>query len=351
MDNLSVLFLAEREQSGGDVMAQLAAFIRGAKQTLDFAIYDMRFSESLRAQLAAALREKAESGVKIRFCYDADKPPQPDLAAGQDPAPSGTGAFVQSLGYPWRRIAGMKLMHSKYIVRDRQSVWTGSTNMTDEAFESEENNIVEIDSALFASYYAQNFEELWEKENFEHTGDIHTEPVPLIFSSQLATARVLFSPGCGLVIDWEIARRARAAQRRVRICSLLINSGTLIGELGNLLRRGNVTVDGIYDRTQMEQVYLQWQEVPQNRWKISALKEIILRAGLVGKDSAPYTPTGPHNFMHNKVLVIDDTVITGSYNFSRSAQFNAENILFIESAPLAEAYSAYIDHLKSKYAS
>jgi phosphatidylserine/phosphatidylglycerophosphate/cardiolipin synthase-like enzyme len=351
MDNLSVLFLAEREQSAGDVMARLAAFIRGAKQTLDFAIYDMRFSESLRAQLAAALREKAEGGVKIRFCYDADKPPQPDLAAGQDPAPSGTGAFVQSLGYPWRRIAGMKLMHSKYIVRDRQSVWTGSTNMTDEAFESEENNIVEIDSVRLAGYYAQDFEELWEKENFEHTGDIHTEPVPLIFSSQLATARVLFSPGCGLTIDWEIARRARAAQRRVRICSLLINSGTLIGELGNLLRRGDVTVDGIYDRTQMEQVYLQWQEVPQNRWKISALKEIILRAGLVGKDSAPYTPTGPHNFMHNKVLVIDDTVITGSYNFSRSAQFNAENILFIESAPLAEAYSAYIDHLKSKYAS
>jgi hypothetical protein len=27
----------------------------------------------------------------------------------------------------------------------------------------------------------------------------------------------------------------------------------------------------------------------------------------------------------------------------------AENILFIESAPLAESYSAYIDHLKSKY--
>jgi len=152
-----------------------------------------------------------------------------------------------------------------------------------------------------------------------------------------------------LEIDSEIARRVRAAQRRVRICSLLINSGTLIGELGNLLRRGRVAVDGIYDRTQMEQVYLQWQEVPQNRWKISALKEIIMRAGLVGKNSVPYTPTGPHNFMHNKVLVIDDTVITGSYNFSRSAQFNAENILFIESAPLAEAYSAYIDHLVEKY--
>ena len=349
MDNLSVFFLAEHEQSADDVMARLTAFIDGAKHTLDFAIYDMRFSDPLRARLAGALREKAQAGVEIRFCYDADKPLQPNLAAGQDPAPSGTGAFVQSLGYPWRRIAGMKLMHSKYIMRDRQSVWTGSANMTDDAFTLMENNIVEIDSRPLASYYAQNFEELWEKENFEHTGDTHTEPVALTFSSQLATARVLFSPGCGLEIDSEIARRVRAAQRRVRICSLLVNSGTLIGELGNVIRRGRVTVDGIYDRTQMEQVYQQWQEVPQNRWKISALKEIIMRAGLVGKNSAPYTPTGRHNFMHNKILVIDDTVITGSYNFSRSAQFNAENILFIESAPLAEAYSAYIDCLVQKY--
>jgi len=349
MDNLSVFFLAEGEQSGDDVMTRLVTFIRAAKQTLAFAIYDMRFSDPLRAQLAAALRDRAEAGLEIRFCYDADKPAQPDLAAGQDPAPAGTGAFVQSLGYPWRRIAGMKLMHSKFVVRDGQAVWTGSANMTDDAFTSMENNIVEIDAQPLAGYYAQNFEQLWEKQNFEHTGDIHTEPVPLTFSNQAAKARVMFSPGCGLEIDSEIARRVRAAQRRVRICSLLINSGTLIGELGNLLRHGRVTVDGVYDRTQMEQVYVQWQEVPQNGWKISALKEIIARAGLVGKNSARYTPTGPHNFMHNKVLLIDDTVITGSYNFSRSAQFNAENILFIESAPLAEAYSAYIDHLVEKY--
>ena len=349
MDNVSVFFLAEREQSGDQVMARLTAFINGARQTLDLAIYDMRFSDPLRAKLQAALRDRAQAGVEIRFCYDADKPPQPNLAAGQDPAPGGTGAFVQSLGYPWRRIAGMKLMHSKYIVRDGQAVWTGSANMTDDAFTLMENNIVEIDSSPLASYYAQDFEQLWEKQNFDHTGDIHTEAVPLMFSNQSTSARVMFSPGCGLEIDSEIARRVRAAQRRVRICSLLINSGTLIGELGNLFRRGRVTVDGIYDRAQMEQVYVQWQEVPQNRWKISALKEIIARAGLVGKNSAPYTPAGPHNFMHNKVLVIDDTVITGSYNFSRSAQFNAENILFIESAPLAEAYCTYIDHLVQKY--
>jgi len=332
-------------------MARLTTFIRAAKQTLDLAVYDMRFSDSLRTQLVSALRERAEAGVQIRFCYDGDKPSQPNVAAGQDPAPAGTGTFVQSLGYPWRRIAGMKLMHSKFILRDRQSIWTGSANMTDDAFTLMENNILEVDSSALANYYAQDFEQLWEKENFDNTGHIHTVPVPLTFSSQSAEARVLFSPGCGLEIDSEIARRVRAAQRRVRICSLLINSGTLISELGNLLRTGRVAVDGIYDRTQMAEVYRQWQDVPQNRWKIGALTEIIARTGLVGKNSTPYTPTGRHDFMHNKVLVIDDTVITGSYNFSRSAQFNAENILFIESAPLAEAYSVYIDHLKRKYGS
>lgn len=350
MDNLSVFFLSEGEQSADSVMARLTAFIRAAKESLDIAVYDMRFSETLRAQLVAALRERANAGVQIRICFDGDKPVEPNVAAGQDPAPAGTSAFVQSLGYPWRRIAGIKLMHSKFVIRDRASVWTGSTNMTDDAFTLMENNVVTIDSPALAACYADDFEQLWEKENFENTGKIRTEPVSLTFRDQNATARVMFSPGFGLEIDTEIARRVRAAQRRVRICSLLINSGTLIGELLNLLHAGRVKVDGVYDRTQMAEVYTQWQEVPSNHWKVPALQEIVARAQLAGKNSTPYSPTSRHDFMHNKVLVIDDTVITGSYNFSRSAQFNAENILFIESPPLAEAYSRYIDHLKSKYA-
>ena len=349
MDNVSVFFLAQGEQSADTVMAWLTAFIGAARQTLDFAVYDMRFSDALRARFVTALRERADAGVRIRFCYDGDKPPQPNVAAGQDPAPAGTGALIQSLGYPWRRIAGMKLMHNKFVVRDGASVWTGSTNMTDDAFTLMENNIVTVDSAPLAAYYAEEFEQLWEKENFENTGDIRTVAAPITFAGQPGNARVMFSPGRGYEIDSEIARRVREAKRRVRICSLLINSGTLISELGNLLDRGSVRIDGIYDRTQMEDVYRQWQEVPSNRWKIPALQQIVLRAGLVGKNSTPYTPTSKHDYMHNKVLVIDDTVITGSYNFSRSAEFNAENILFIDSPPLAETYSHYIDHLIDKY--
>ena len=349
MDTLSVFFLAQGEQSADAVMARLTAFISAATHTLDFAVYDMRLSDYLKTALSAALHERANGGVQIRFCFDGDKPRQPDLAAGQDPAPAGTSAFVASLGYPYRRIAGIKLMHSKFILRDGQSVWTGSTNLTDDAFTKMENNIVMIDSAPLGASYLQDFEQLWEKENFENTGNIRTQAVPIVFAAQSAEARVMFSPGCGYEIDIEIARRVRAAQRRVRICSLLINSGTLISELGNLVRAGRVAVDGIYDRTQMSDVFRQWQSVPSNHWKVPALHEIIARAGLVGKNSNPYTPSGVHDFMHNKVLVIDDTVITGSYNFSRSAEFNAENILFLESASLAETYSAYIDHLIQKY--
>src|SRR6476620_6747280 len=160
VDNVSVFFLAEGEQPADQVMARLTTFIRAAKQTLDLAVYDMRFGDPLRTQLALALRARADAGVQIRFCYDGDKPPQPNVAAGQDPAPAGTGAFVQSLGYPWRRIAGMKLMHSKFVVRDGQAVWTGSANMTDDAFTLMENNIGEIDSSALANYYVQNFEDL-----------------------------------------------------------------------------------------------------------------------------------------------------------------------------------------------
>lgn len=45
---------------------------------------------------------------------------------------------------------------------------------------------------------------------------------------------------------------------------------------------------------------------------------------------------------HNKVMVIDDrTVITGSFNFSASAECcNAENVLIVHSRVLAAAYAA-----------
>ena len=68
-----------------------------------------------------------------------------------------------------------------------------------------------------------------------------------------------------------------------------------------------------------------------------------------GKRSTPYSPTSRHDFMHNKVVVADDAVITGSYNLSHSATENAENLLVIQDAGLADQYAAYIDGLVQRY--
>ena len=360
-NGLEVFFLAQGEQGAPDVVARLVGFIQGAQRSLDLALYDFRLSDPLKAVVAGALAERAAAGVAIRIAYDADKPEPPAVAQGMDPAPPGTGAFVQSLGYPYRRIGGPKLMHNKYIVRDladadaaadapSAAVWTGSTNFTDDSWNVEENNIVRVASADLARWYARDFADLWAAGEIGVSGAFDTAPVALTYAGAPLTARAYFSPGRGPQIDDAVARLVAAAQRRVRLCTMLINSGALIGALRDLLNDGRVPVDGLYDRTQMASVLVQWQEVPHNVWKIAAVRDIVARAGLVGKNSTPYTPTTIHDFMHNKVLVVDDTVITGSYNFSRSAEFNAENLLMLESTALADQYAAYIDHVTAKYA-
>jgi phosphatidylserine/phosphatidylglycerophosphate/cardiolipin synthase-like enzyme len=53
--------------------------------------------------------------------------------------------------------------------------------------------------------------------------------------------------------------------------------------------------------------------------------------------------------MHNKLLVIDDLVITGSFNFSVSATHNAENVVFARGNEIAGAYENYVDALLKQY--
>ncbi len=54
--------------------------------------------------------------------------------------------------------------------------------------------------------------------------------------------------------------------------------------------------------------------------------------------------------MHNKVMILnDDTVITGSYNFSEHAEVNDENMLVIKSAEVTKKYNAYFDALFAQY--
>jgi len=115
------------------------------------------------------------------------------------------------------------------------------------------------------------------------------------------------------------------------------------------LDRGRIAISGVYDKTQMEGVLGQWRAEERLAWKIEAVNRVVAEAHLAGKLSTPYRPDSIHDFMHNKTLVVDDTVITGSYNLSHSAETNAENMLAINSPSLAGEVIAYVDQLQDQF--
>jgi phosphatidylserine/phosphatidylglycerophosphate/cardiolipin synthase-like enzyme len=349
---IAVTFLEQDRQKPEQIAPLLAEFLSAARTSLHVAIYDLRLSDAVAAPVVRALRERAAAGVEVRIAYDAGKPQAHFPAAGGDPAPPGTGDFVRRLGgaIQSKPITGgdpqmPKLMHHKYVVRDGAAVWTGSANWTDDSWSIQENNLVRIDSPELAACYDADFAELWQR------GDIGTTGAGDSGTARVGTVavHVAFAPGQGRAIDHDAAHRISTARRRVKVCSMLITSGAILGALSDVLQRGRLPeYGGVYDRTQMESVFEQWKGGPAE-WKVGAFGRVA--GPLAGKRSTPYTPAGRHDFMHNKVLVCDDTVITGSYNLSHSAEDNAENLLVIESPELAERYNDYIDGLVKRYAS
>jgi phosphatidylserine/phosphatidylglycerophosphate/cardiolipin synthase-like enzyme len=53
--------------------------------------------------------------------------------------------------------------------------------------------------------------------------------------------------------------------------------------------------------------------------------------------------------MHAKVVVADDTSFVGSFNFSRSGERNAENVLEIRDRGVADELAGFIDEIRSRY--
>jgi phosphatidylserine/phosphatidylglycerophosphate/cardiolipin synthase-like enzyme len=130
---------------------------------------------------------------------------------------------------------------------------------------------------------------------------------------------------------------------------MLFTSSKLLIALLEQLDRGRVEMWGVIDETQMAGVLHQWRGNGQLAWKIAAVERVVAEAGLVGKRSVPYSPGQRHNFMHNKLLVADNVVVTGSYNLSHYAQGNAENMLAITNAAFAAEAIPYAEALALRY--
>lgn len=354
--SIDVTFLEQGGQTPAQIANLLADFIAAARSTLHIAIYDFRLSDAVAAPVVKALRERTAAGLEVRIAYDAGKPHAHFPTCCTDPAPPGTADFVRKIadGIQAMAITGgdphmPKLMHHKYAIRDGRTpaaaLWTGSANWTDDSWAIQESNIVRITSPELCKYYETDFAELWQSGDIGTSG-LHDSGTVSVDNRPV---HVAFAPGEGRTIDHDVAHRISSARRRLKICSMLITSGAILGAIGDLLQTGRLAeYGGIYDRTQMEGVFDQWRGGPAE-WKLGAFEHIA--APLAGKRSTPFAPGAPHDFMHNKVIVADDAVVTGSYNLSNSATENAENVLVIEDRDLAERYSAYIEGLVKRYGS
>jgi phosphatidylserine/phosphatidylglycerophosphate/cardiolipin synthase-like enzyme len=241
-------------------------------------------------------------------------------------------------------------MHHKYIVRDGATVWTGSTNWTNDSWTREENVIIKIPSVALASEYAKNFVELWETGRVEGSGKYDLGAVPVVYQGSPVRVRVIFAPGRGRQMPHLIADRIAHAKHRIRICSPVITAGVILGTLGDLSHRPHPDFKGVYDRTQMAEVLGQWRVDPHATWKGPAFTAVSRAFPFASKVTTPYTPSSVHDFMHAKITVVDNTVFTGSYNLSHAGEDNAENLLQLDGAPLADRFVEFVDAVYARYA-
>jgi phosphatidylserine/phosphatidylglycerophosphate/cardiolipin synthase-like enzyme len=294
--------------------------------------------------LRTALTDAAARGVSVRLAYNLDSDGH-RLAPGP-PRPKTDPELVESLPFPTAGIPGVPdLMHHKYIVRDKTSVWSGSTNWTIDSWTREENVILTVESPELAARFGEDFEQLWTRRDVGHSGKVDTAPV-LVEDTKV---RAWFCPGRGERLAHRIAKAIGTAERRVRIASPVLSSAPILATLAQVATDGKVDLAGVVDRTQVEQVIHQWRHNGNAPWKEPLLRTVFAAAPFSGKVTTPYAPGSVHDYMHAKVTVTDDIVFVGSFNLSHSGERNAENVLEIADAALAEELAVFIDAVRARY--
>ena len=238
-------------------------------------------------------------------------------------------------------------MHNKYVIRDGPSedaaLLTGSTNFTTDSWSLQENNLITLHSRELAAFYATDFEQLWsrgkitELTGYRDTGTVRVAGVPVT---------VAFTPGESATIVHSVVNAIEVAKTRVSIAAMVMSSGPICAAVCEAMDRG-VPISGLYDGPQMDTVLRQWSEAGVGADKVNGWHKIAAR--LARKELIPYAPGSPHNFMHAKLIVADDVVVCGSFNFSNHARGNAENTLLIKDKAIADAYDDYIAGLARRY--
>lgn len=349
---LHVYFLSQRAKIDGNPTQHLVEFIQGAKTSLLCAIYDLEHPAILRALKAAAGR--LNTGLHI--VYDAGKGPS-RTSGPADPKPPKTGELIKQFGLdPFAtavHVQGGNLMHDKFLVRDSRDVWTGSGNFTKGGLTLQDNNYLTIQSPELAKVYADAFHGLTHPNHAsvhapQRRGAPKSAPRAAIRVGT-ATITPFFTTGAGEFEDAETAViKALNGARKLRIAAMNLGDPGILTVLKDRFQNPAADIAGVLDPGQMRSV----MPPPAGKSKQPANLFWFTRdtTRFVGAPSHTFSPTDKNDFMHNKLMILDDrTVITGSYNYSEHAEVNDENTLIISSPAVAKAYGAYFDALFRQY--
>jgi len=289
--------LAAQETGGPD--SPLAESIDSARLTVDVAVYSM----SLRSVRDALIRAH-ERGVQVRVVMESKNL---DRSAPQN---------LMKAGIPVSGDEGNGLMHNKFIVIDRSEVWLGSMNFTYAGVYEDNNQLIHIHSTKMAENYTSEFEEMFIEGLFGEIVLAET-PHPEIWIDD-TRMQIYFSPDDGVAEN--VLEILEAAEESIYFMAFSFTRD----DFGKVIRRQDllgVTVAGVMDEDQIKS---------NIGTEYDFFKQADLHVFADGSDGQ----------MHHKTMIVDEKiVITGSYNFSRSAEIrNDENVVVLYSAPIAEFF-------------
>lgn len=279
----------------------LVRFLSRAHRSIEAALHELD-----NDRIAAALIAAHRRGVRVRVLTETDYRDEASIEA------------LEQASVPVRDDQGRpSLMHHKFLVVDGQAVWTGSFNTTDNGAFKNDNNALLIYSPQVASLFTAEFNKLFDRREFGRPAS-QRRPPPAVRMPDGTEVQVLFSPEHDVAeaIQQEIQR----ARQTLRFLAFSFTHNGIGQAMLGKMRQG-VSVQGVLET--------RGSDAPASEF--ARFKKARLE---VLQDANPY-------LMHHKVILIDrDTVITGSFNFSRNAaESNQENVVILRgNQAIAEAY-------------
>ena len=204
------------------------------------------------------------------------------------------------------------IFHQKFIVRDSTSVLTGSTNFTDTGTSENLNHLVIVHDAKLARIYTREFTEI-QQGHFGKLNEGHDAVPPEIEVSGVRV-KALFAPDHNP--EMEVMKQIAKARKRVDFAIFTFAASFGIDDQLVLVRQAGISVRGALFRMQANQ---SWSAKDTLR---NADVDLFV---IPREDCDP-----PVNKLHHKRMVIDEQlVIAGSFNYTGPNQLNDENILIL----------------------